>query len=411
MNSVNYDKKLEGLRGFCALNVAIVHVLGFNFFGAAHTAFYSPLMHLQFAHIAVLLFFIISGYVMGLHHLHLPFNHSQVMVYLKKRAVRLYPIYLIALLVSFGLSPGTLSVPQMAGCLFFLQDLFVHTISTNVVLWSLSYEVLYYLLFVGIWALHQRTRYHYVFLMSLGILYILTGPSAIVIKSVLTGWLFWLSGLYLAGLPKLGHDKENFKKTISYFFLLLSTFNLGTGALMIRLLHGRVQSGQINPTDLIFLPVCLLLIMDLTHTYTRYIKWLKMVTFLLPATHIFILFYFRHDILSDTNWLFGIACFGLSVLCWPLKNRLLTFEKLDPIGRISYSIYIIHFPIAIALNSYLNKYLSGTTLLVTGTAAWLLAVWLFSFLMEIVVQPHIKRYFFPKPVDLSLKPMPSNYAD
>src|SRR4051812_9204490 len=95
-----YNNKLEGLRGLCAVVVAISHFLTFNFFQSFEIPYYNFLVHLEFAHEAVLIFFVLSGYVIGLNHINTPCNKKNVIAYLKKRALRLYPIYVLAVIIS-----------------------------------------------------------------------------------------------------------------------------------------------------------------------------------------------------------------------------------------------------------------------------------------------------------------------
>jgi len=396
----NYDQKLEGLRGFCAVLVAVTHFFTFDFFGAINSPAFPVIFRLQFAHEAVLLFFIISGYVIGLSHIKSPYNYKNVVNYLKKRLVRLYPIYLLALVISFAYGYKSISVTEIVGHLFFLHEFLVKTIAVNPVLWSLGYEVAYYIVFIVLWMLNGHTKNLYLIISIFIIAAITCSPAFNVFKSLLIGWIFWLSGLYVARLSNR-EGKNNAGSDIpvlSCILILLATKNLQSGALIIHLLHINFNiQEQINLTDVVYLPVCTLIILNISGKHFRYINYLKLMAYFIPALNIFILFYFKHDILSDPGWVFGITCFCLSILFGTIKYRKFNFSRLCFAGKISYAIYVFHFPLGLLLSFYLSKYLSGVTLLLTGLLSWLFLTFIFSYYIEIVFQPHIKRYLLPKP--------------
>ena len=92
----NFNFDLEALRGFAALVVVFRHIaleeelLNPN---------YSPgyLIHFfPIANFAVLVFFVLSGYVIGVSNIN-NLKRNNIFPYLKKRAIRLYPIYIISI--------------------------------------------------------------------------------------------------------------------------------------------------------------------------------------------------------------------------------------------------------------------------------------------------------------------------
>jgi peptidoglycan/LPS O-acetylase OafA/YrhL len=391
-----YDKKLEGLRGLCAFIVAVNHLFTFDFFGTFSSPVYPIFFRLQFAHVAVLIFFIMSGYVMGLSHINSPFNNINIADYLKKRIVRLYPIYLIALFISvvFGLQFAPL--PQVIGHLFFLQEVFVHTLKANPALWSLSYEVIYYLAFIALWAVSKYSKNLYLLLAALIIAAILSSPSFNIVKSLLIGWIFWLSGLYISRL--INNNKNTIKAPlISYFLILLATINLQSGALIMKLLHISFNDhNQILLNDLSYLPICTVIISEITDKYFKYTTWIKLLACFIPAFSVFALLYFKHNIFSNMDWVYGVACFCLGIVFLILKSSIYSFEKMNFMGKISYAVYVFHFPIGFFLDMYLSKYLSGAAFLITGIICWVLITYGISYAVEIVLQPYIKKYFLKK---------------
>ena len=97
-------------------------------------------------HLMVMVFFMLSGYVIGINYNHK--NTFSIIDYLKKRLIRLYPIYLIAIGITIFFFPQ--SIKSVIGHLFFLQIAVVDFFKENVALWSLNYEMLYYLLAIPI---------------------------------------------------------------------------------------------------------------------------------------------------------------------------------------------------------------------------------------------------------------------
>jgi peptidoglycan/LPS O-acetylase OafA/YrhL len=92
----SFNNHIESLRGFLAIVVVIHHLsnLGKNI-DPAFTPNHLDLCSLP-GHIAVLVFFVLSGYLIGLTNKE-QMNYDEVMPYLKKRAIRLYPIYALSM--------------------------------------------------------------------------------------------------------------------------------------------------------------------------------------------------------------------------------------------------------------------------------------------------------------------------
>src|ERR1041385_6908526 len=144
-----YNLRIEQYRGLCALLVMINHATvhadlllnNFSWPGYMHY-FGAPFL-------SVLVFFCISGYVIGVN-----YNSSDFSVadYLKKRAIRLYPIYIFSFLLCLIVA-DKIPVFQLLGNLLFLQNedgygLFKVPVFVNYSIWSLNYEMIYYLFFI-----------------------------------------------------------------------------------------------------------------------------------------------------------------------------------------------------------------------------------------------------------------------
>ncbi len=110
----------------------------------------------NFATEAVVAFFVLSGAVITL----APYRGAKA--YLGARFTRIVPIYLVAIVLAMLAAAARRPVPdvwQVAGNLLFLQTLggyIVEPLYTNQALWSLSYEMTYYLVFPLVFLGTQR---------------------------------------------------------------------------------------------------------------------------------------------------------------------------------------------------------------------------------------------------------------
>ncbi|MFB2975627.1 acyltransferase family protein [Microseira sp. BLCC-F43] len=101
----SYDYNLEGIRGLAALSVASFHVLFLkNFLDPTyHPNIYFG--YLQAGRSAVLLFFVLSGYVIGLTTTK-EFSIQQLRNYISRRSIRILPIYVIAICLALLAEPN-----------------------------------------------------------------------------------------------------------------------------------------------------------------------------------------------------------------------------------------------------------------------------------------------------------------
>ncbi len=195
------DLALEGLRGFAALMVFYAHLT------APATKLdpgYAPSPYwwrFEFATGAVLLFFVLSGYVIGLTNRG-PASAPGVRDFWRRRFWRLFPINAMAVALAWIALPNT-APDRLLGNLFFLQDsqlllgFRIPLLDANPNLWSLHYEVIYYLLFPVIWSLRPRVAVVMSGLLVLAALR-LGVPSVALPANLAAGACFWLAGLWLA---------------------------------------------------------------------------------------------------------------------------------------------------------------------------------------------------------------------
>ena len=192
-------EKLEALRGVAALYVFAHHyALEFRW-NQYHLGSYAT--------VAVMMFFLLSGFVI--------YRSSgastdtfSLPTYARKRALRILPAYLVALLLSYFadrlISGSPFDVPGFLGNMAFLVDSrFVHGVAAfhgNVPLWSLSYEVWFYVFFaVAVLAFGRRFEVLRRFALGitiLGLVSVWLVPNPI--SQYASAFVIWWAGAELA---------------------------------------------------------------------------------------------------------------------------------------------------------------------------------------------------------------------
>lgn len=190
---------MEGIRGLCAVSVLICHVAHDSTgFRTAHTSYfpgYAAAFFAYFGNIGVLLFFVLSGFVIG-HTNREPFSWMEVKRYFTRRFIRIYPIYFAIIGFSFLVSTEPSDgLVKFCAHLIFLQTWVVSNVSTNGVLWTLHLEVAFYLLYLFVWRRESSIRVWFI------------GTAIAALASPFCGWhllrvlgyfFLWLIGLGLA---------------------------------------------------------------------------------------------------------------------------------------------------------------------------------------------------------------------
>ncbi|PBB75215.1 hypothetical protein CK227_10510 [Mesorhizobium sp. WSM4308] len=141
---------LDGLRGLAAYTVVVSHYIGSaspvaypgqSILGALHLA----------GQVGVMLFFVISGFLMGELYMHSPFTLENIRSFYVKRIARVVPLYYVVVLVSFALPlvANTRSVWPF----YYIGNVWSYLLfwrGANV-LWTIPAEVQFYALFPAIW--------------------------------------------------------------------------------------------------------------------------------------------------------------------------------------------------------------------------------------------------------------------
>src|ERR1700761_4426857 len=139
--SGNFNYNIEALRGFAAIMVVLSHLTVHhqNFNASYFTEWMNGLD--MAAHLCVLIFFVLSGYVIGISQKN-RLNNTTVFTYLKKRVVRLYPLYLLTICFTLLVASNTYSAQAIISNFTFTQNIFAKPLFECSPIWSLNYEVI-----------------------------------------------------------------------------------------------------------------------------------------------------------------------------------------------------------------------------------------------------------------------------
>lgn len=391
-NKLNYNKSIESYRGLCALLVVLAH-------GTVHTDllfenFKWPAFveYINAGYLSVLTFFCISGYVIGLSNNSL--RKFEIGNYIKKRAVRLYPIYILSIFLCV-LAVNQFPIPLIIKNLLFLQNSYGYfgypvLPFVNYASWSLNFEVVYYLAFIGIIFIRPRFWILLVALLALSIGLKTTGSSTQFIAGYINGFYFWILGLIIAWNSKSRKEQIKPIALLSLLFLHICINHLGIGKIILNTMHINTFN---NINWLFDLPFCLMIITTLTGYSNLLFKLNKIFCYSAPAI-IFMYLLVSHRIFENERWWMCAIFWGLSLLFYfEKKISQYLLKKLLFFWEISYAIYILHVPIALLIKKYVFIG-NHTTELFVKYLLWIALTILFSYLMEKIVQPKIRSFFF-----------------
>ena len=389
---------LEAMRAVAALMVVVGHILYYKkvldptFTASLPGGWIPP------AHVAVLLFFTLSGYVIGLTNSVPIRSFTAIQDYIKKRLVRLYPVYLVALVAI--LLVGHIGARQMLGHLVFGQGLLTPNTWENNPLWSLHFEVLYYAAFLPLSFARVSAVKVCGVAAVLGLLCALSYPQVpAILSAYLLGFCFWSAGWALAKRPanvKLPAARH----LVSGCLLMLTLGTIESSSLFSAhfsssfLIPDTVEwvRRAITASDLKMLPFCLWLV-ALGAGRQPQNRWIPVFLYSLPMAAIVLQMLSGVDsrlfLLPFSLWLLA----GLLYLA-PITEQVAAkvLQALAWVGSISYGVYALHFPLMIVFQHI--PILSGSAALFSLRFG-LFFILLFAgcFVLERLIQPNIKHYF------------------
>jgi len=236
----NASTYLDFIRGISAIIVVLSHLRNTFFVTITESHLNNIFVKLFYAitglgHQAVVVFFVLSGYLIATSIFNLIQAKWSWEKYLTNRLVRLFVVLIPALFLTYILDYSTinflhnavdkiqnrLSIGTFLGNLFFLQGIFVPTFGSNDPLWSLSYEFWYYMIFPCL-LMVLFSKKIIVKLAYLCISFLLLWFIGLKMQIY---FLIWLMGAIIVILPKLkitNHIIIKIFKTISVLALIVA---------------------------------------------------------------------------------------------------------------------------------------------------------------------------------------------
>jgi peptidoglycan/LPS O-acetylase OafA/YrhL len=389
-----FNPDLEILRGFAAIVVVLSHIVfQGKYFNKGYIPFGLKYLVLP-AHFSVLIFFILSGYVIGINHKDRLFD-GKIYDYLKKRFLRIYPIYFVATILALVISTATYSTTTIFANFTLTQNVLAAPILENSPSWSLNFEVLFYLLFIPISFYLLKPSIALIISLVIGIVSLYL-PLYHIITAYAIGFCFWLSGLYLS---------RNDSKSLTTIRLIpLLFFMLGVGIIIgerdyIIPLHipnfpphltiywkQKIQSLD----DLFLLPLAFLIVVLFSGHKFRYTKIFLIGVQVIP---LYVIYTHKKEP-EDPDFYMGIVFYVLAGLTLLIKIPENGIRKIGArLGSISYGIYIIHYPVL---------FLFGQSIFITESLwFYIIKVFLYltvvitlAYILEKVYQPIFKRQYW-----------------
>jgi peptidoglycan/LPS O-acetylase OafA/YrhL len=336
---------LDGLRGLAAIMVLLSHGSAFRV-----ASFVAPTAGAD----GVLIFFGLSGFLMGDLYLVRPPRPDTVKRYIAARIARIAPIYYAVVIPSFLV--GTLLLPDFIYRFPPLQFARLLTFCGSAsVFWSISPEVQFYFLFVPLWLLHARLRNEAMFVLIL---------IASAVFCVLT--IAWWPGI-----------------------LVISKFHIFACGVLAAIARRRIAAGLSGPAVLVLHGVSLAVILAL----------------LLPGAADAVLRAPHLELGGDPTLagfygdpvrclIAGLLAFSFSFESRP--GRLLFANPLASLlGRCSFSIYLLHLPVGFCLAELGLLERAGPALgtLLFASLTVLVAAATYS-LVEAPARDHVRRLLF-----------------
>jgi len=382
---------VDGLRGICALLVFYAHlfqptrVLDPRF--APSEKFY----WFNLGSAAVLMFFVLSGYVIGLT-VTQPAAPAAIRRYASRRVLRLAPITWAAVLISWLFLPD-LDGRTIAGHLLFLHNNFSYPgigafplLPNNSNLWSLHYEAVYYILFIVVWRFAPAPAWLFTVFGLLAVGSIAGLPIPRPVTRYACGAFFWFGGLCAAWLttPSAAGRSQG-----PWPAALLMGYAIWIFApVRMWLLHFAISDDiwpqAVLPHRLDCVPVCLWIILAVSGRGPRVRVWLAALSTVLAVAGLL-------QAVQSGAWTavhtVAAAALAVGLALWRWECPTTILARLAPLGGISFAVYVIAAPIQLGQRAFLPDF-SGSVLTFTVRALMvILVVFALAWLLERKFQP------------------------
>ena len=400
-----HNRNLDILRGVAALTVVLFHVI------SCYPTVFDKNFELGYflnynfpGHMGVLVFFILSGYVIAVNNPSLP-DRKSISRYIRKRLIRIVPIYFVAMVFTFAITYGRYDLRQMLSNFFFVSVPFDNVTMENGPLWSLNYELLYYFAFI-FFAYYNISLVRTVkaLIATIAVLFIFFHNVHIypLVISYLIGFLFWCTGAMIATIGNWPRWKITSSRIIAILILIfcLQPFNPYGPILKVLKIPMADYSAyswyqqSITYSDLYYYPLTILLILSLTHAYAKRGVWLLYFLFISATIRLMMIFkVYGWAFVVKEHYLAPAIILLLSIMLWALNFEVNTRVKkailaTSSLGGISYGIYMIHLPLMFFFG------MSGSCvgwLLALKFVGYFVMLFVMAYLLEHKFQPYVKK--------------------
>ncbi len=403
-----HNKNLDILRGVAAFLVVFYHLVLFHDLFDKGLAL-GPVFNYDFpGHLAVLIFFVLSGYVIGLNHPTIT-SRKEVGVYIKKRLVRVVPIYFVVVLCTAFFVAREYNLTKVLSNLFFVSVPMNNVMTQDSPLWSLNYELLYYFIFIFIaWFKIDLKK------TLVALLIIITAAFAFfhergiypLFISYFIGLIFWITGAMIAQ-TKLPEWKISNSRMVSVFLMVFCIDLLNPYVHFLQILKINVHNydylnffqRSITYADLFYLPFTFILICSLTYSANRFNKIFLYSTYACTLFSLYMIFhYLGWDYMVKEHFVVPAVFLISSIFLWVSNfsfnikiNQVL--KSSASLSTVSYAVYILHMPLLFTFG-----WITATSplLFTIKFVAYLTVLYTVSWLLEEKYQIYIKSLFFKK---------------
>lgn len=394
--SIGRDLPLDGLRGLCAALVFYAHAFAPTTALDPRWAPPAQFWWFNLGYAAVMMFFVLSGYVIGLTTTG-PATGPAIRRYLGRRALRLLPVNTVAVLLAWALQPANDGRTVLANLLFLQNSipypgsLVFDLLPNNTNLWSLNYEVVYYLAFIPLWLWVARLGWVWLGLIALACAAPVGIPGTTALSHYACGGLYWFAGYAIARLAPpiaLGTAARG-----TWPAALLGAYALWTLAPLRNVIVDLEWYGLMGLTPaslhrIDFLPACVWCLLAVSGRALGLGLWLGRLTLALATAGVGIAVW--RGPLAPSAYVATLALLG----AWWLRGwqpGTTALARLAPLGGVSFGLYAFALPIQFAVQR-LWPGLAGTPLTFVARLAILTAVTLgLAWLVERRLTPWLRR--------------------
>jgi peptidoglycan/LPS O-acetylase OafA/YrhL len=294
----NHIPALDGLRGLAALVVLASHV-------SNQVGLWGGLLGSGGGQIGVMIFFVLSGYLMGFLYLDRPFNLSEVWTYGVHRGARVLPLfYAVAISALLFREIGRLTGLPMEFYHTMSHSIFLLTlIEGSDVFWTIPVEIHFYVVFVGLWVSYSTVRRATIAaIICLGAALLLLNYYSPFNETLIAGAPFFFCGVLIS----------RWKAIRKHRMVLLSAVSVAS------------------------FPLALLMYPLITVAAFRQVGYS-----VAP--------------LSDDQLWHNPVCLAaasgclVAALCSPIVSSILSSRAMMHLGKVSYGIYLLHMPVLLVL--------------------------------------------------------------